>query len=86
MTVLTYVSFKGSDTLIPYVKGVILGAFTTWSTFHPAWIAAFRTDSLLGSSKNSGTVRTHEHFSSSLWVALLAMPKILTVLYFHWIN
>lgn len=57
------------------MKGVTLGALTTWSTFHPAWIAAFRTDSLLGSSKNSGTVTTHEHFSSSLWVALLAIPN-----------
>lgn len=68
-------SFKGSETLIPYVKGVTLGALTTWSTFHPAWTAAFRTDSLLGSSKNSGTVRTQEHFVSSLWVARLAIPK-----------
>lgn len=71
----TYVSFKGSETLIPYVKGVTLGALTTWSTFHPAWIAELRTNSLLGSSKNSGTVSTQEHFVSSSWVALLAIPK-----------
>lgn len=57
------------------MKGVTLGALTTWSTFHPAWMAAFLTDSLLGSSKNSGTVTTQEHFVSSLWVALLAIPN-----------